>query len=220
MMREGDSLMKFLQRLVFSADSPIEPGQRSALPAWRVILPLLALLPMALLSVERASATTEVRVNQTGYATNGPKRAYLMATTSVTGAQFKVVDQNGKTIFGPTAIGASLGTWAKFHVFALDFDAFCNTGLFKISVTGPVSSTSHTFRVDTGANLYAGPLAHKLFFYQTERDGPNFIPNALRTAAGHLNDAQAKVFLTPTFDSNDNLVGDLTPNGVTIDASG
>src|SRR5262249_52612327 len=41
----------------------------------------------------------------------------------------------------------------------------------------------------------------------------------LRTAAGHLNDAHAKVYFTPTFNKKDN-AGALTPTGAVIDASG
>jgi endoglucanase len=42
-----------------------------------------------------------------------------------------------------------------------------------------------------------------LFFYETERDGAHFIPNALRTAPGHLKDANAQVYATPPLDAND-----------------
>jgi hypothetical protein len=51
--------------------------------------------------------------------------------------------------------------------------------------------------VDTPDVLYPGLLLNTLWFYETERDGPNYIPNALRTAAGHLNDEKATVYDTP-----------------------
>ena len=87
-------------------------------------------------------------------------------------------------------MGADLGSWSSTysHVYPLDFDAVATAGSYTISVSGPVPATSPTFRVNTGANVYAEPLANALSFYQTERDGPDFIPNALRTAPGHLND--------------------------------
>lgn len=68
--------------------------------------------------------------------------------------------------------------------------------------------------------MYAGPLANALSFYQTERDGPNFIPNALRTAAAHLNDQNAMTYLTPHANSSGRFSGDLTPLGTRVDGSG
>lgn len=68
--------------------------------------------------------------------------------------------------------------------------------------------------------MYTGALSNALSFYQNERDGANYIPSPLRTAPGHLNDAHAMTYLTPQFDSNDNIIGDLAPLGIRIDASG
>src|SRR5262249_12972991 len=89
-----------------------------------------------------------------------------------------------------------------------------------ISVSGPVSAASPNFRVDTPTNLYATPLANNLYFYENERDGTDFIPTPLRTAAGHLNDAAATVYGTPKFDSDDNIIGSLAPTGAATDAEG
>ena len=63
-------------------------------------------------------------------------------------------------------------------------------------------------------------MANSLSFYENERDGPNFIPSALRNAPGHLNDENAMTYLIPNVNSNGNFKGDLTPLGVTIDAAG
>src|SRR5262249_27919640 len=79
---------------------------------------------------------------------------------------------------------------------------------------------SPSFRIDTGPGVYAGPLANALSFYQTERDGPNFIPSALRTAAAHLNDQHAMTYLTPHANSSGRFSGDLTPLGIRVDGSG
>ena len=68
--------------------------------------------------------------------------------------------------------------------------------------------------------MYSGALANSLFFYEAERDGPDFIRSALRTAPGHLNDEHAMTYLTPKSNSNDGFNGDLKPLGVRIDASG
>src|SRR4029453_13470019 len=87
-------------------------------------------------------------------------------------------------------------------------------------VTGPAPPASPTFRIDTGPNVYAGAMANSLSFYQNERDGPGYIPSALRTAPGHLNDQNAMTYLTPNANSSGRFSGDLTPLGVRIDASG
>src|SRR5437016_13746954 len=179
----------------------------------------LSVLVLTALVIE-AQAAAFVRVNQVGYAAGANKRAYLMASASETGATFAVKNASGITVFsGP--IGLNLGSWsASFpNVYALDFNSAATAGTYTISVSGPIASTSPSFRIDTATNLYSTPLANTLYFYENERDGANFIPTALRTAAGHLNDASAKVYLTPNMNSSGRFSGDLTPTGAVIDAS-
>jgi len=154
-----------------------------------------------------------VRVNQVGYVAGASKRAYLMSSGVETGATFVLKNSNGSTVFGPTAIGANLGSWSGSYseVYALDFDSFTTAGTYTISVSGPIAASSASFKIDTPANVYTGALSNSLFFYQDERDGPNFVSTALRTAAGHLNDASAKVYVTPNVNNNGRFSGDLTP---------
>ncbi|HEY1470866.1 MAG TPA: glycoside hydrolase family 9 protein [Candidatus Acidoferrum sp.] len=163
--------------------------------------------------------TSFVRVHQTGYVDNASKRAYLMSSASSTGASFSVLNSGGSPVYS-AAIGASQGSWGTFtHVYALDFDSVSTAGTYTISVSGSITATSPSFQIDSGTNLYSTPLANALYFYENERDGANFIATPLRTAAGHLNDAHAKVYFTPTFNKKDN-AGTLTPTGAVIDASG
>jgi len=173
-----------------------------------------------LFAVSPASAAAAfVRVNEVGYGINASKRAYLMAAASEAGATFNVKNSGGKNVFS-APIGANLGAWGAFpDVYALDFDSVSAVGTYTISVNGPVAATSPSFKIDTAAKLYSTPLANALSFYENERDGPNYIPSALRTDPGHLNDQSAKVYFTPTFNKNDN-AGHLTPTGAVIDASG
>jgi len=169
-----------------------------------------------------ATGTAFVRVNQLGYATGSQaKRAYLMASGTENGAMFSVKNSSGATVYS-APIGANLGKWSASYpdVYALDFPAITTPGTYTISVTGPVPAQSPLFRIDTAANVYSGALANSLFFYQTERDGPDFIPNALRTAPGHLNDQSAMTYLTPHANSSGRFKGDLTPLGVRINAAG
>jgi endoglucanase len=155
-----------------------------------------------------------VRVNQVGYVSGGSKRAYLMASASEAGGTFTVKNSSGTTVFGPTPIGASLGSWSGSYpnVYALDFDAVMTAGTYSVSVTAPINASSPTFKIDTGANVFTTPLSNSLFFYQNERDGPNFIATPLRTAAAHLNDQSAKVYVTPNVNNNGRFSGDLTPS--------
>jgi endoglucanase len=118
-------------------------------------------------------------------------------------------------VFGPAAIVANLGSWSTSYpnVYALDFDNFIPSagGTFSIAVSGPIAASSPSFKIDSAANIYSGALANSLYFYQNERDGPNFISSPLRTAAAHLNDASAKVYVTPNVNNNGRFSGDLQP---------
>ena len=82
-----------------------------------------------------------VRVNQVGYASSASKRAYLMSSSAETGATFVIQNSSGSTVFGPTPIGANLGSWSSRYpdVYALDFDSFVTAGAYMISVSGPIA---------------------------------------------------------------------------------
>jgi endoglucanase len=172
-------------------------------------------------TAQAATATAYVRVNQLGYP-DAAKRAYLMSSTAETGATFSVKNSAGSTVY-TAAIGANLGTWSSSYpdVYALDFDSVATAGTYSISVTGPVAATSPSFVINTGQNVYAAAMANALSFYQNERDGPNYIPSALRTAPGHLNDANAMTYLTPSYNAGSGrFSGSLTSLGISMDASG
>ena len=148
-----------------------------------------------------------VRVSQVGYETGkAPFRAYLMSTVSENGATFKVKNASGATV-DSGSVGALLGIWSHsatsaYQVYAIDFNV-SGGDLYTISVSGPVTAASPVFAVDHPDRLYAGLLLNTLFFYETERDGADYIRNALRTAPGHLKDEHAHVYETPLLDSND-----------------
>ncbi|WIG57324.1 MAG: glycoside hydrolase family 9 [Ktedonobacterales bacterium] len=168
-----------------------------------------------------ASGTAYIRINQLGYATTATKRGYLMVSGSEAGATFSVKNTGGAIVASGT-IGASLGSWSSSYpdVYGLDFDTVTSAGTYTIAVSGAIPATSPGFQIDTAANLYAIALSNALSFYQTERDGPNYIPSALRTAPRHLNDASAMTYLTPSMNNNGRFSGDLSPLGIRIDASG
>jgi endoglucanase len=178
----------------------------------------LALTPLL---AKAQSGTAFIRVNQLGYATTASKRAYLMASAAETGATFSVKNASGANIFS-APIGANLGTWSSSYpdVYALDFNSVSTPGTYTIVTSGPISGSSPSFHIDTATTVYSGALSNALSFYQNERDGANYIPSALRTAPGHLNDTSAMSYLTPNMNSSGRFSGDLTPLGIKIDASG
>ena len=176
---------------------------RHSIPPWRALLVFAAALVIIVdgsfaLAAPPASQTAFVRVNQVGYTTADSKRAYLLASAAETGATFSVNSGSDHRFSGP--IGANLGSWSSAYpnVYALDFSSVATAGTYTISVAGPITATSPSFRIDAGQNVYAQALANSLSFFQVQRDGPAFIPSALRTAAraperpdGHdLSDAQ------------------------------
>jgi len=186
---------------------------------------IITFLLLACLSAAASSAY--VRVNQVGYeAGNAPFQAYLMSTASQAGATFNVVNSGGQIVYSG-AIGALLGTWSNstklvYDVYALSFSV-PGGDLYTISVQGPVPATSPQFAVDSPAVLYPGLLLNTLWFYETDRDGPDYIPNALRSAPGHLNDENTTVDDTPPLNSNDLIIATgtpLTPTGAVIDGAG
>ncbi|AXC14153.1 secreted hydrolase [Acidisarcina polymorpha] len=181
----------------------------------RVLRPfsvLVALLGFVSLAAQAESAY--VRVSQVGYEVGSlPARAYLMSTASETNATFKVVCPDGHSAF-TGKVGSLLGTWANskqltYKVYALDF-VVPRGRSYTISVAGPVAALSPKFAVDVPDALYPGLLVNSLFFYETQRDGADFIQNALRDAPGHLKDKNAKLYETPPLDDND-LINNVPP---------
>jgi endoglucanase len=196
-----------------------KPARAFAPRAFALCLLTLSLAPLLSAANPDAAATSPaayIRVSQVGYeagyeagheAAHGtPFRAYLMSTASESGATFAVLNSAGATAFRGK-VGALLGTWSNskkltYDVYAVDFTAPAGD-TYSIAVTGPIAASSPVFAVDTPATLYPALLLNTLFFYETQRDGANYIPNALRTAPGHTNDKNASVFNTPPLDDND-----------------
>ena len=168
-----------------------------------------------------APVSAFVRVNQVGYPTASAKRAYLMSSVAETNATFTVTNGvAGVESSGP--IGPLLGSWSNAYpfVYALDFGAVTTPGTYSIDVSGPAPASSPTFTIGSGQAVYQQALANALSFYQTERDGPGYIPGPLRTAPAHLNDQTAMTYLPPHVNQSGRFSGDLTPLGSVIDASG
>jgi endoglucanase len=168
-----------------------------------------------------ATGSTFIRVNQLGYPSAAPKRAYLMSHRDESGEGFSVQTSQGAIVLEGT-VGASLGSWSRrfHHVYALDFDGVQTPGTYTISLAGPAPVSSPAFAIAPAQALFEAPLANALSFYQNERDGPEYIPSALRSAPAHLNDQTAAAYLTPKVNAEGEFKGELTGLGETLNASG
>lgn len=165
-----------------------------------------------------------LRVDQIGYPTNSPKVADLMTTHAMTGDAYRVETTAGHSVLTGT-VGASAGAWSSTYpyVYRLRFTAVTATGTYRIDLTGPSSSVrSPTFQVAPAGELYGEALRNALSFYENERDGPDYIPSALRTAPGDLSDEHAMTYSTPKMNGNGNFKGSLArlALGTEINASG
>ncbi len=170
--------------------------------------------PAAAPAIKRAY----IRVDQLGYAPHVLKTAYLISTSPKKNATFAVKNTKGKTVATGT-VGSSQGAVnATFrYVYRLAFDKLTKPGTYTITAAG---AKSPPVQIASPSALYAKALANTLYFYENERDGPNFIRTALRTAPGHLNDEHAQTYLPPKTNNNGYFKGDLKPLPQVIDAAG
>ena len=82
----------------------------------RARLLVVASLLLALIAFPSPSPAADgafIRINQLGYITGSPARAYLMSKTAETGATFQVLNAKG-VAQSVAPIGASLGVWGNF----------------------------------------------------------------------------------------------------------
>jgi endoglucanase len=164
-----------------------------------------------------SGVTVLLRVDQSGYPTTAVKAGYVMATRPLSG-NVLVVNATGKTV-DTVRLGGSAGAWNTRYpdVYKVVFSSVSTPGQYTLRFG---TAASPKFQVAPAATIYATDLANSLYFYENERDGPDFVKTPLRSAAAHVNDEKAAVYKTPTVDSNGLFKGDLTPLGTTLDASG
>jgi endoglucanase len=165
----------------------------------------------------RRPATTLIRVDQAGYPRRAVKAAFVMSRHPVTGPV--LVQRAGSTTVDRFVTGPSLGAWNRNYpyVYKVVFSRVRRVGTYTITAGGAVSPR---FAIAPAAIVYARDLEHSRYFYENERDGPNFIRTALRSAGGDQNDARATVYQTPKVNGDGNFKGDLTSLGRTVNASG
>jgi endoglucanase len=188
---------------------------------WCAALGCAAAVSLAAPALAAAADEAFVRVDQVGYPATASKRAYLISNFSETGTAFRIATQGGTTVASGT-IGAASGSWSKTFpdVYSVDFDSITAPGRYTLSIAGAAPASSPVFSIGSAHSLYEAPLANALSFYENERDGPEYIPSALRSAPAHLNDEHAMTYATPKVNGNGSFKGDLKSLGTTIDASG
>jgi endoglucanase len=185
-----------------------------------VCITLAALVPDAA-SAASSPVAPFIRVDQIGYPATGSKVAYLMSGSNLAGTSFSVRNAANTPVYSGV-VGPSSGSWSKRYgfVYPMTFSSVSAVGTYRIVVSTPVATTSPQLTIVGASTLWKPALTNALSFYQNERDGPDYIPSTLRTAPAHLNDEHAMTYVTPKVNNNGNFSGDLSPLGVTIDASG
>ncbi len=174
-----------------------------------------------LTSAAPAAPGVYIRVDLLGYQPNAPKRAYVLSKKPEAGAGFTVLDQSSDTVLSGS-VGQALGKWSSRagEVYPLDFDSLTTPGTYTIELAGRTPATSPPFAVAAAPGLYGAPLANALSFYENERDGPEYVPSALRSAPAHVNDEHAMTYATPKANAEGVFKGELPGLGERIDASG
>src|SRR5450756_906166 len=169
------------------------------------------------LSSARASAP-EVRVDQAGYPNGAAKDAFVMLGAPVAGGvSFSVVDAAGVVFRGTSR--DDTGAWSARYraVYELNFSPVHRTGTYRILVG---SAVSPPFVIGSGAALYRRLVGNGVRYFTSERDGADVTSSVLDRQPANLTDARAAVYATPTYDSNDTLIGGFTKIGGPVDVSG
>jgi endoglucanase len=97
--------------------------------------------------------------------------------------------------------GTSRGRWSAAYpdVYPFAFSGLMAAGSYHISVAGPVSATSPSFRIESPKALYGRMVRNGVSFFQAQRDGADQVPGPLHRKPSHLNDAHATVYRWPHF---------------------
>jgi endoglucanase len=177
-----------------------------------------------------AAPAAVIRVDQIGYPRTARKLAAIMTRSKRAGTRWELISRGSCQVVARGAARRNLGSWSREYpaVWGVVFSAVRRPGTYRLAIVPPAAQVSSApvvspwFRIGPASRLYAGALANALSFYQNERDGPQFIRSALRTAPGHLNDANAMTFRAPKVTPNGNFRGSLRrfATGVKINATG
>ena len=171
-------------------------------------------------SASATLAAPQVRVNQVGYPTNGPKVAFVMLARPVTAVSFEVTTPYGVAYRGTSA--ADVGSWNAAYraVYQLSFSGLDTPGQYQVRVLSPAAAVSPAFTIGTGAQLYGQLVDNAVRYFTSERDGPDVVGSVLGRQPANLTDENADIYADPAYDSNDNLLGTLKKIGGPVDVAG
>ncbi len=181
---------------------------------------LATAVPAASAAAAGSTAAPQVRINQVGYPSDGPKVAYVMLAGPVSKVSFEVTTPYGVAYRGTST--DDVGSWnAAYHaVYRLGFSGLSVPGIYQVKVTSPAAAASPAFVVGTGAQLYRELVDNAVQYFTSERDGPDVVPSVLGRQPANLTDENASVYADPAYDSNDNLLGTLKKIGGPVDVAG
>ena len=167
-------------------------------PSWPTILAAAGItLATAVPAASAANAATaslpQVRVNQVGYPTGGPKVAYVMLARRVAAVRFVVSTPYGVVYRGTST--DDLGSWNSAYraVYQLTFSGLNVPGIYQVKVTSPAAAISPAFVVGTGAQLYRQLVNNAVRYFTSERDGPDVVPSVLGRQPANLTDEKASI---------------------------
>ena len=192
--------------------------------AWATTVVTAAAVAAALLQPAAAgasaSAPPQIRVNQVGYPSSGPKAAYVMLPRKVARVRFEVVTPYGVAYRGTSA--DDVGAWnANYQaVYRLSFSGLTLPGQYRIKLLSPARASSPGFIVGNGTQLYRELVDNSVRYFTSERDGPDVVSSVLDRQPANLTDKKAYVYADPRYDSDDNLLGTLKKTGGPVDVSG
>ncbi|HEY3650807.1 MAG TPA: glycoside hydrolase family 9 protein [Streptosporangiaceae bacterium] len=167
-----------------------------------------------------ASAPPQIRVNQVGYPSSGPKAAYAMLPHKVASVRFEVVTPYGVAYRGTSA--DDVGSWNASYpaVYRLSFSKVTLPGQYRVKLLSPAPASSPGFIVGNGTQLYRELVDNSVRYFTSERDGPDVVSSVLDRQPANLTDKKAHVYADPRYDSDDNLLGTLKKTGGPVDVSG
>jgi endoglucanase len=166
------------------------------------------------------SPPPQVRVNQVGYPSSGPKTAYAMLPRKVASVRFQVVTPYGVVYQGTSS--RDVGSWNSAYqaVYQLSFSGLHQPGQYRVRLVSPAAAVSPGFIVGDGPQLYRQLVDNSVRYFTSERDGPDVDSSVMNRQPANLTDEKAYVYADPRYDSNDNLLGTLKKTGGPVDVSG
>jgi endoglucanase len=192
--------------------------------AWPAAVVAVAVVAGALLQPAAARASQspppQVRVNQVGYPSSGPKAAYAMLPRKVASVRFEVITPYGVIYRGTST--RDVGAWNSAYpaVYQLSFSGLRLPGVYQVKLVSPAAAVSPAFIVGDGTQLYRELVDNSVRYFTSERDGADVVSSVMNRQPANLTDEKAYVYADPRYDSNDNLLGTLKKTGGPVDVSG